>query len=49
MASTYVEIPKRLTRTQREALKKFEETLKDENYEQRKGFFKTLKEMFGGN
>ena len=44
-----VEIPKRLTRTQREALKKFEETLKDENYEQRKGFFKTLKEMFGGN
>lgn len=42
-----VEVPKRLSRTQRDALKKFEETLKDENYEQRKGFFKTLKEMFG--
>ncbi|MPM88965.1 Chaperone protein DnaJ [bioreactor metagenome] len=42
-----VEVPKRLNRTQRDALKKFEETLKDENYEQRKGFFKTLKEMFG--
>ena len=44
-----VEIPKKLTRTQRDALKKFEETLKDENYEQRKGFFKTLKDMFGNN
>ena len=42
-----VEVPKRLSRTQRDALKKFEDTLKDENYEQRKGFFKTLKEMFG--
>ncbi len=44
-----VEIPKKLTRTQRDALKKFEETLKDENYEQRKGFFKTLKDMFGNS
>ncbi|MCI6639250.1 MAG: molecular chaperone DnaJ [Pygmaiobacter massiliensis] len=41
-----VEIPKKLTRTQKEALKNFEETMKDENYEQRKGFFKTLKDMF---
>ncbi|MDY4784345.1 molecular chaperone DnaJ [Pygmaiobacter massiliensis] len=41
-----VEIPKRLTRTQRDALKTFEDTLKDENYEQRKGFFKTIKDMF---
>ena len=41
-----VEVPKRLTRAQREALKAFEETLKDENYEQRKSFFKTLKDMF---
>lgn len=41
-----VEVPKRLTRTQREALKAFEDTLKDENYEQRKGFFKTIKDMF---
>lgn len=41
-----VEIPKKLNKTQRDALKKFEATLKDENYEQRKGFFKKLKDMF---
>ncbi len=41
-----VEIPKKLTKAQREALKAFEETLKEENYEQRKGFFKKLKDMF---
>ena len=28
------------------ALKKFEGTLKEENYEKRKGFFKKLKDMF---
>ena len=38
-----VEIPKKLNKTQREALKKFEGTLKEENYEKRKGFFKKLK------
>ncbi len=43
-----VEIPKKLTRAQREALKNFEETLKDDNYEKRKGFFKTLREKFEG-
>ncbi len=41
-----VEIPKKLSKNQREALKKFEASLKDENYEQRKGFFKKLKDMF---
>ena len=41
-----VEIPKKLNKTQRDALKKFEGTLKDENYEKRKGFFKKLKDMF---
>ena len=41
-----VEIPKKLSRTQREALKKFEGTLKEDNYEKRKGFFKKLKDMF---
>ena len=41
-----VEIPKKLTKTQREALKKFEDTLKDDNYEQRKGFFKSLRDKF---
>ena len=40
-----VEIPKKLNKAQREALKKFEETLKDDNYEKRKGFFKNLKDM----
>ena len=43
-----VEIPKKLNKTQRDALKKFEETLKDDNYEKRKGFFKNLKDMFDG-
>ena len=41
-----VEIPKKLTRTQREALKNFEASLKEENYEKRKGFFKSLREKF---
>ena len=41
-----VEIPKRLTRAQRDALKAFEESLKDDNYEKRKGFFKNLKDRF---
>ena len=41
-----VEIPKKLSKTQRDALKKFEGTLKEENYEKRKGFFKKLKDMF---
>lgn len=43
-----VEIPKKLNRHQREALKAFEESLKDENYEKRKGFFKNLREKFEG-
>ena len=41
-----VEIPKKLTRHQREALEKFEATMKDDNYEKRKGFFKNLKNHF---
>lgn len=41
-----VEIPKKLSKTQREALQAFEDTLKDDNYEQRKGFFKNLKDKF---
>ena len=43
-----VEIPKKLNKTQRDALKKFEDTMKEENYEKRKGFFKNLKDMFDG-
>ncbi|HJC09021.1 MAG TPA: molecular chaperone DnaJ [Candidatus Gemmiger stercorigallinarum] len=41
-----VEIPKKLTKAQRDALKAFEDTLKDDNYEKRKGFFKNLKDRF---
>ena len=48
LVTVVVEIPKKLTKVQREALKKFEESLKDDNYEQRKGFFKSLREKFGG-
>ncbi len=38
-----VEIPKKLNKTQKEALKKFEDALKEDNYEKRKKFFKNLK------
>jgi molecular chaperone DnaJ len=41
-----VEIPKKLNREQKKALESFEATLKDDNYEQRKGFFKKLKDLF---
>ncbi len=44
-----VEIPKKLTRAQRDALAAFEQTLKDDNYEQRKGFFKNLRDKFEKN
>ena len=43
-----VEIPKKLNKAQREALKKFEDSLKEDNYEQRKGFFKSLRDKFEG-
>lgn len=41
-----VEIPKKVTRAQREALKAFEDSMKEENYEKRKGFFKNLRDRF---
>ena len=41
-----VEIPKKLTKAQRDALKTFEDSLREENYEKRKGFFKNLKDRF---
>jgi molecular chaperone DnaJ len=41
-----VEVPKKLNREQRKALENFESTLRDDNYEQRKGFLKKLKEFF---
>ena len=39
-----VEIPKKVTRAQREALKAFEDSMKEDNYEKRKGFFKNLRD-----
>ena len=41
-----VEIPKKVTRAQREALKAFEDSRKEDNYEKRKGFFKNLRDRF---
>lgn len=41
-----VEIPKKVTRAQREALKVFEDSMKEDNYEKRKGFFKNLRDRF---
>ena len=42
----YVEIPQKLNKKQRDALKAFEETLGDGNYSKRSGFFDKLKEAF---
>lgn len=41
-----VEIPKKVTRAQREVLKAFEDSMKEDNYEKRKGFFKNLRDRF---
>ncbi len=41
-----VEVPKKLTKDQRAALQAFEDSMNDNNYEQRKGFFKNLKDFF---
>lgn len=42
-----VEIPKKLSKSQRDALARFDNSLKEDNYEQRKGFNKGMKDMFG--
>lgn len=41
-----VEVPKGLSKSQKEALKAFENTLNEKQYEKRKGFFDKLKNMF---
>ena len=41
-----VEIPQKVTRAQRAALKAFEDSMKEDNYEKRKGFFKNLRDRF---
>ena len=37
--TVHIETPRGLNREQKEALRKFAETMGDENYEERKGFF----------
>lgn len=41
-----VEVPKNLTKAQKDALKSFEESLTEKQYEKRKGFFDKIKDMF---
>lgn len=41
-----VEVPKNLTKKQKEALEAFEETLDEKNYEKRRSFFDKIKDMF---
>lgn len=43
-----VEVPKSLTGKQKQALRDFEGTLGDKNYEKRKGFFERIKESMSG-
>ena len=43
-----LEVPKKLNFQQKEALKAFEKTLDERNYEKRRGFFDKLKDLFGG-
>lgn len=42
-----IEVPKNLNKSQKEALRRFDEQMNDDRqYEKRKGFFDKLKEMF---
>ena len=46
MVKVTVEVPRNLDKKQREALKAFEDTLTDKNYEKRSSFFDRLKDLF---
>ena len=46
MVRISVEVPKNLTKVQKDALTAFEGTLNEKNYEKRKGFFDKIKDMF---
>ena len=41
--TVYIETPKELNKVQKEALKKFAETMGESNYEEQKKFFKKFK------
>ncbi len=42
----YIEVPKNLSKKQKELLKEFENSLNEKNYAKRKGFFDKLKDIF---
>ena len=44
----HIEVPKNLTSVQQKALKEFENTLTEKNYQKRKSFFDRIKELFEG-
>lgn len=46
LATMTVEVPKNLTKGQKEALKEFENSLDGQNYQKRQGFFDKLRDMF---
>lgn len=46
MVRINVEVPKNLSKKQKDALQAFEDTLEEKNYEKRKSFFDKLKDMF---
>ncbi len=46
MVRINVEVPKKLSKKQKDALDAFENTLDDGNYEKRKSFFDKIKEKF---
>ena len=39
-------MPRNLTREQKDLLRKFEEVVDDEHYEEKKGFFAKVKDLF---
>ncbi len=42
----YIEVPKNLSKKQKELLQNFEDSLSDKNYAKRKGFFDKIKDLF---
>ena len=45
---TIIEVPKKLNREQKELLRKFNDSLKNDNYDKRKSFFEKMKGAFNG-
>jgi molecular chaperone DnaJ len=43
----FVEVPKNLSKKQKDLLKDFENSLTDKNYQKRQSFFSKLKDRFG--